>query len=254
VDKYYKLPRLGKSAQELGENEISRLKTIESLIPKGVKIILDIGCGDGIICNPLSRKFRIIGIDFSKEALVHVGTEKLLASAEYLPFKKGTFDLVILSDILEHLSEDALKNVIEQAEAISSKYILINVPNKENLSLNSVRCPKCSKIFHPNWHIRAFDKRKILKLFSRHRLVSMEYCGLSKLRFSGFLTGLKRFFTGWAKPNSPTVCPFCDYIVHEGNMGEGKVLNKFTENSFKLLSRILGRQPSEIVMLLEGQL
>jgi len=255
VHKYYKLPRLGKSAEELGENEISRLKTIESLIPGDVKTILDVGCGDGIICNPLGKRFNTVGIDFVQEALLHITTKKVQACAEFLPFKGSSFDLVLLSDILEHLSKDVLSEVINQAQRVSRKYVLVNVPNKEDLSLNTVICPRCSNKFHINWHKMSFDEDKVLRMFNKLKPVESKYCGLLHLRFQGIFIRIKRFiFKRASLANALTVCPFCTYTSEEVKIKNDSPLSlAFTKTlrgkAIMFFKNILGGEFSEIAIL-----
>jgi len=69
-------------------------------------LILDVGCGIGTFCNAAYAKgFYVVGVDFSKYALKHVKCPRVLASAEYLPFRTGAFDYVVALEILEHLDD-----------------------------------------------------------------------------------------------------------------------------------------------------
>lgn len=79
--------------------------------------VLDMGCGGGLVSNALARLpgYAVIeGVDLSPEALQYaaVTAERAPgraranfrnASVYDLPFEAGTFDAVILSDVLEHL-------------------------------------------------------------------------------------------------------------------------------------------------------
>jgi ubiquinone/menaquinone biosynthesis C-methylase UbiE len=80
------------------------------------KKVLDVGCNTGIITIPLAKQgIEIIGIDNSrsdirlaKKNLKKEGLSEriaMYANARKLPFKNNSFDIVLLSDLLEHTSD-----------------------------------------------------------------------------------------------------------------------------------------------------
>ncbi|OGV92739.1 hypothetical protein A3B57_02985 [Microgenomates group bacterium RIFCSPLOWO2_01_FULL_47_10] len=83
------------------------------------KKILDIGCGVGSISFYISNNFpdtKIIGIDISKKAISACliykkisrskNTEFLCSSFEELKINNNQFDLIIASEVIEHIKED----------------------------------------------------------------------------------------------------------------------------------------------------
>ncbi len=74
------------------------------------KHILDIGCGVGAFVRRL-REFshRVAGIDVDRERVTEGGKalpDLALAVGERLPFADGTFDVVLLHEVLEHVTDD----------------------------------------------------------------------------------------------------------------------------------------------------
>lgn len=72
--------------------------------------ILEVGCGLGFLTKFLDAEdtFKIIGLDISRYAIQMAKNHSprscfLVASAEKLPFKPGTFHGVIALDVVEHL-------------------------------------------------------------------------------------------------------------------------------------------------------
>ncbi|MGE5042194.1 MAG: class I SAM-dependent methyltransferase [Candidatus Levyibacteriota bacterium] len=109
------------------------VKNIKNL---NVSSILDAGCGEGFTLNQLyeaKAAKHLEGVDFSKQA-VSLGNKqfpklKLKQGDIYkLPYKKDEFELVICSEVLEHLEhpEKAVREVLR----VSKKYVLFSVPNE----------------------------------------------------------------------------------------------------------------------------
>lgn len=71
--------------------------------------VLDLGCGDGLNVGVLKKMGikRVSGVDISKELLTIAKKENkhakfYLSSAEKLPFKKGSFNVVFVDSVFHH--------------------------------------------------------------------------------------------------------------------------------------------------------
>lgn len=90
---------------------------IISLVPKGVRRVLDVGCSDGALGKQLkSSGMEVVGVELNAEACRKAGNvlDKVFsANVENfsLPFPAGYFDCILFADILEHLHNpgDVLK-------------------------------------------------------------------------------------------------------------------------------------------------
>lgn len=113
---------------------------LEKIYFKNPKSILDIGCGDGFYLYLLYSLFpnvKIIGVDNDKNALKSAssnlkgGSVKLKYEDIYnLSFYNNSFDVVILSEVLEHLDDD-FKGLQQVYRILKSKgLLLISVPNR----------------------------------------------------------------------------------------------------------------------------
>jgi ubiquinone/menaquinone biosynthesis C-methylase UbiE len=75
--------------------------------------VLDVGCGGGSVAKAVKRErpdLEVFGCDLSESALKIAGASPngvdfRLATAERLPFDDGTFDLVWIFDVLEHVED-----------------------------------------------------------------------------------------------------------------------------------------------------
>ena len=102
--------------------------------------ILDIGCGGGILCEPLSRLGgQVTGIDVSENAILSAKTHAQIMgldinykciSIEDFNSKSYNFDLVIASEVIEHVSNR--KHFLKMLKQISSNEtsIIISTINK----------------------------------------------------------------------------------------------------------------------------
>jgi SAM-dependent methyltransferase len=71
--------------------------------------VLDVGCGTGGVLAGLGSGVRPFGVDQSTLALAHCrarGLTAVASSAGALPFAAGSFDVVMLLDVLEHFADE----------------------------------------------------------------------------------------------------------------------------------------------------
>jgi ubiquinone/menaquinone biosynthesis C-methylase UbiE len=113
------------------------LNAIERNIYKKSPTILDVGCGNGIISMNLAAKgFEVTGIDISNKAIKkasqlnnYPNLKFKIADAEKLAIEERQYDIVICSEVLEHLNdpENLLKSIYK---LLTENGILIaTVPN-----------------------------------------------------------------------------------------------------------------------------
>jgi 2-polyprenyl-3-methyl-5-hydroxy-6-metoxy-1,4-benzoquinol methylase len=85
---------------------------IQRLVPSHARVVLDVGCGAGVLGATLKRRgtVEVVGVEVDPDAAaaaervldrVHVGDIELLE----LPYETSTFDCIILADVLEHLRD-----------------------------------------------------------------------------------------------------------------------------------------------------
>jgi SAM-dependent methyltransferase len=96
-------------------------------------LVLDVGAGSGTFSNRLSvRGFEVTSTDVTDEALEvlrsRVSGAVVRADATSLPFSAGSFDALILAEVLEHLHDDE-GALAEAARVLGPKGVLgITVP------------------------------------------------------------------------------------------------------------------------------
>lgn len=103
------------------------------------KKILDIGCNDGFFSEKLKNTGHIVtGIDISEQMLAQakkrgIQVKKVDIESETLPFSDNSFDIVLLSDVIEHIFDtDRLLSECHRVLTPRGK-LLISTPNIASL-------------------------------------------------------------------------------------------------------------------------
>lgn len=109
-----------------------------------VKKVIEIGCGaGGILANFLKIDKKIYGCDWGAD-LIKLAKKKLPDGEFFVgnvdKFEGKKFDLVILSDIVEHLTAPNNFLTIINKYLNNEKYIYVNVPNFFGIGLNRWNC------------------------------------------------------------------------------------------------------------------
>lgn len=154
-------------------------KTLFKKIPLEGKKFLDVGCGLGYF-SVRASKFgaRIYGIDIGNR-LVGICRNRCpkgkfsVASGAKLPFKDNSFDIVLCTEVIEHVNDQ--KGVINEIFRVLKKdgYLVITTPNKVFKPLYSILCNIGLRPYHGNeywffpWEIKRILERKG-KIIKKH--------------------------------------------------------------------------------------
>lgn len=149
---------------------------ISSIKDLRIESVLDVGCGEGFTLNKLSENKigkRLEGIDFQKSA-IEIGRKlhphlKLETGTIYdLSFKDNSFDLVMATEVLEHL-EDPRKGLKELIR-VSKKYLLLSVPNEPFFMIaNFLRGKNLNRWGNDTGHIHHWSSKSFQKFSLRPR-------------------------------------------------------------------------------------
>jgi ubiquinone/menaquinone biosynthesis C-methylase UbiE len=116
---------------------VRRFKSIcQQVLSSRPRSILDVGCGDGAYGIFFgSRSISYVGADIALinlKRLKQWATERkldipmVLCDAQYLPFQNDTFDVVLCSEVIEHMLE--LDLALSELNRASKKTIIISTP------------------------------------------------------------------------------------------------------------------------------
>lgn len=221
-DDYYK-----EFNHQMTSLEKKRVYETISLIPKDVNSILEVGCGDGRIINPLVKRYeKVYGLDISPKALETVEALKIEGRIENLPFEENNFDIVLCCEVLEHLPFKIYEKALQEIERVAKKYILISVPNNEDIELSKTRCPYCGCLFHPHRHLRSFNHNKLKKLFSKFEKIDSKLILNDEKKYPKSFIKLYRLLTS-SHPAflEMALCPQCGYSKPDKKVKQGPEIN-----------------------------
>ncbi len=226
--------------RKLTLEEENRIKNTIDLIPSKIKSLLEVGCGDGRILNQLIGKYEnICGLDISYNALNYVQAETVQGSLEKLPFPDNSFDVVICCEVLEHLPYSIYEKSLKEIERVSKKYILISVPNDENLNIGMIKCPQCGCFSHIWRHLRSFNTKKLESLFRNFKIHKTKILFTDQFMFSNLVFKLKTLLNIKNQEFSMTsLCPQCSYSPEYDGKNEID-LNKKKSLKTELLKEVL---------------
>ena len=167
------------------QNPISKffLNNFKQLLLEHVKhlkpeSILDVGAGEGFTLEMFRQKHiakKLEGIEYMDEALklakkIHPKVKIIKGDIYKLPYKANSFDLIICTEVLEHL-EYPEKALIE-LKRVTRKYLIVSVPNEPLFTIQRIlRGKNILKLgAHPE-HIQHWTPTSFEKLIAKHYTV-----------------------------------------------------------------------------------
>ncbi|TET55434.1 MAG: class I SAM-dependent methyltransferase [Actinobacteria bacterium] len=154
---------------------LSFLDSISTLVQKNSpKKILDAGCGEGFVLEHLRKDVNadFIGLDIESNALdiarlKNPQIDFKHASVYEQPFEDNSFDLVILSEVLEHLEEP--DKALSEVSRVTKRYALISVPQEPIWRVGNLARLKYMRSFgNTPGHINHWTRRAFVGLISNY--------------------------------------------------------------------------------------
>jgi ubiquinone/menaquinone biosynthesis C-methylase UbiE len=150
--------------REIGAiGKVENIMTLCSNLPHSK--ILEIGAGEGSILMRLSKlNFcdKLYAIEISKSGvntIINKGIQRLieckLFDGYHIPYKDNTFDIVVLSHVIEHVEHP--RQLIYEASRVA-KYLFVEVPLEDTRRLSD------NYVFDKTGHINFYSMKTIRRL------------------------------------------------------------------------------------------
>lgn len=152
---------------EIFRGSAVRLHYLSRFLHRGQRV-LNVGLGGGLFERfAYERRADVYTLDPDWTSLykhADAGVSRLAAGRlEGVPFRAGSFDKVVVSEVLEHLSNEIMRLALTEIRRVlvPGGEIIGTVPCEENLEDGMVICPHCGVIFHKVGHQQSFNRRKM---------------------------------------------------------------------------------------------
>lgn len=133
--------------------------------------VLDYGCGPGNLIEKLLQfDLKVAGLDFSpatKEFVVQRfrGNQNFMGAFEPKDLKSRpeTFDAVIIIEVIEHLYENQLDELMGNVQTLlrPGGVAIFTTPNEEILEDSYIMCPVSGQLFHRWQHVRNWSPESV---------------------------------------------------------------------------------------------
>lgn len=167
--------------------------------------VLNIGVGAGQFEELALENHEIYSLDPSETSIqnlktrlgLHADRAKVGYSNE-IPFEDSTFDSVVMSEVLEHLTNDVIEGTLQEVERVlvPGGVFVGTVPANENLQENMVFCPDCNKTFHIWGHCQSFNEARLRDFlettFQVEKVVDKPLVNFSERDLKGKVKGFMR--------------------------------------------------------------
>lgn len=199
-------------------NAIPRYEFIAKSVESG-QAVLNIGVGSGGIESILIGKRAIVHcLDPNEDAVARIrknhqlGDQAKVGFSQKIPFQDNKFDVVIMTEVLEHLTEDVLMTTLLEVKRVLKPkgFFIGTVPANEKLSDNQIFCPHCGVLSHRWGHVQSFSIERLSEIFITNkfhveRLENRSFPSWRRRGVGNFIKSLVRYALG--RVGSPIASP-----------------------------------------------
>jgi 2-polyprenyl-3-methyl-5-hydroxy-6-metoxy-1,4-benzoquinol methylase len=168
--------------------------------------ILNIGAGNGWLeKTALHSGLSLSSLDLSQQTIDRLrseGVDAYQGTIEAMPFDTASFEIIIASEVLEHLTPEQCTNGLKEVKRVLKPggHFIGTVPYNEILDENIIACPNCNNLFHRWGHAVSFQHNSLKNILSAtfknttvHRKTFVQLKGRS---LSGKGKGIARILLG----------------------------------------------------------
>ena len=162
--------------------EQRRVADLLALLPGDIRTAIDIGARDGFLSSKLAdRSVHVTALDLEKPALADPRIACVKGNAAALDFADASFDLVLCTEVLEHIPGPLLEKACRELARVSARYLLIGVPYRQDIRQWRTTCQQCGRTNPPWGHVNVFDEHRLASLFAGCAVVNRTFVGEAEM-------------------------------------------------------------------------
>ena len=161
------------------DNAFPRYAYIAQQVKAGMSV-LNIGVGRGGLEKILLNKGALVScLDPSESSIdrlreqYELGERAQVGFSQAIPFSSSHFDVVVMSEVLEHLSDEVLNSTFDEVRRVLKPdgRFIGTVPANEVLLDNRTVCPHCGEAFHRWGHVQSFSLTRLREILLANNFV-----------------------------------------------------------------------------------
>jgi SAM-dependent methyltransferase len=237
------------------EREGERVASLLALLPKRIESALDVGARDGFISKLLAERIaRVTALDLVQPLIDDARIRCVKGDVTALEFPQKSVEFVLCAEVLEHIPTPLLATACNELTRVSSRYVLVGVPFKQDIRVGRTTCRACGAQNPPWGHVQSFDEARLRNLFPACDVVRVCFVGVGAAQtnvISSLLMDLAGNPFGTYAQDEP--CLFCGAALEpppERRVWQ-KVLTKLAFYVGNLHAPLMRRRPNWIHILFE---
>ena len=129
--------------------------------------VLDVGARDGYHARLLADRFdQVTALDLTVPVIADPRIDCVAGDVTNLPFGNDSFDLVLCSEVLEHIAPSMLQTACSELARVTRGHLLIGVPYRQDTRVGRTTCVACGAVNPPWGHVNRFDESRLRSLFA----------------------------------------------------------------------------------------
>lgn len=233
-------------------DEQARIASLLGLLPPGGRV-LEIGARDGYITRLLADRYdEVLALDLTKPTIEAPRVDCVAGDVRSLDFPPGHFDVVLCSEVLEHIPPKDLARACQELVRVTKLHVVIGVPFEQDLRLARTRCAHCGAINPPYGHVNSFDRRRLESLFAPLRAVRVEHVATTRAGTNAVSDLLMRAAGyPWGSYDQDEPCIACGGSIGPapGRAGVARILSALAVRLDRLLATTRPARPKWLHVL-----
>lgn len=131
---------------------------LEAVVGQKPERVLEVGVGNRVVADTLEK----LGIGVTTIDIDPALGPTVVGSVVQMPFAEGSFDLVLVAEVLEHLRWDDLQRALSESRRVTRGHVVVTLPHVGYVFAISWKLPSLAwrrwlvKLPH-FWKVHAFD-------------------------------------------------------------------------------------------------